>query len=465
MAVEYPNPAYYLLPARAFEILVGALVAVLKLSLPAGKGVIRSVVSLGGLLLILVPSLTLTSESTFPGLNAAWPCLGTAVLIVTGSGTGVPGIVNRLVGVRPIAAIGLISYSLYLWHWPIVAFLNYRAIALQGAVPWIVVAVSIALAGLSYFTVEQPFRNRVRFSFRASLVGFAVVPVVIGFSLYAAARHHDGYPDRFPGNLADDRPEEDASSDGKCPYSLDLQRVEHCVVGRYRPEPDGLIVGDSYANMHVPFMDVLARDAGLSFRHLCFRVTPPLPGISAGPRPDRKQFDFINGRHRLLEQQEFSVLISSWGGYSAENEKNRLWDAEGRDVSAEGDQRMLDVIAALLDRGRKVILVDRPRAPPGPAVMKEIRTAVAKGQPLDRFRTPIRPRPAEYLLDRVAKAYPGVLILRPWEAICDAQACHAAIGDLVLYRMDGSHLTEEGSRALGERYLRVRGNPLRRFKR
>jgi hypothetical protein len=227
---------------------------------------------------------------------------------------------------------------------------------------------------------------------------------------------------------------------------------------------DGLIAGDSYASMYVPFMDELARDAGLSLRHLGFRLSPPIPGVSVGPRPNRAHLAFINGRQRMLEQHELSVLISSWGGYGLGNVKNHLWDSAGRDVSAEADQRILDGIGKIIARGGKVILIDRPRAAPGNARMKEIRELVAKGEPLHRFRVPITPRDEDYLPDRAVKLYPTVLLLRPWEAICDDTSCAVAIDDTVLYSMDGSHMSSDGARALGKKYLAERGNPLRQYR-
>ncbi len=78
--------AYLILPARIFELLIGAVLALYFSQLPNFKDVSKHLLSLLGILLIVIPAIMLNSESTFPGFNALWPCLGTALLIITGKG-------------------------------------------------------------------------------------------------------------------------------------------------------------------------------------------------------------------------------------------------------------------------------------------------------------------------------------------------------------------------------------------
>ena len=131
--------------------------------LPSLSGAVsRNLASGLGLLLILIPGLTYGADTMFPGLTALPPCLGAALIIAAGE-TG-SSAVGRLLAWRPVAFIGLISYSLYLWHWPIIVFqraggmLLNRADLTLGAKAF-VAAVSIAVAALSWKFVEQPFRR------------------------------------------------------------------------------------------------------------------------------------------------------------------------------------------------------------------------------------------------------------------------------------------------------------------
>ncbi|MCX7282513.1 MAG: acyltransferase, partial [Novosphingobium sp.] len=110
--------AFYLLPARAWEMLAGALLALLPDQRP---GRLNAPFSLAGLGLICWAVATFDRTTVFPGASALIPVLGAVLLIRFAPGT----VVGRLLSVRPLVFVGLISYSLYLWHWPLIVFAEY----------------------------------------------------------------------------------------------------------------------------------------------------------------------------------------------------------------------------------------------------------------------------------------------------------------------------------------------------
>jgi peptidoglycan/LPS O-acetylase OafA/YrhL len=169
-----PDATFYLLPTRAWELLLGAAVALIPVPASAGDGVFagrialtnnfRELLSSAALLGIILPSWHYTSDTPFPGIAALPPCLSTALFIwVTGvcsAESRVP-LVARALSVRPLVFVGLISYSLYLWHWPLIAFSNYASMKPPSAGErWLLVVASVLLAALSWRLVEQPFRTR-----------------------------------------------------------------------------------------------------------------------------------------------------------------------------------------------------------------------------------------------------------------------------------------------------------------
>ena len=110
---------YYMLPSRVGELLIGSMLALL---LNYGYQLRnKNVWSLAGALLILISFVLVDGHSVFPGINALWACLGTAFILASAPNN----IVNRALSIKPLTYIGLISYSLYLWHWPILAFIRY----------------------------------------------------------------------------------------------------------------------------------------------------------------------------------------------------------------------------------------------------------------------------------------------------------------------------------------------------
>jgi peptidoglycan/LPS O-acetylase OafA/YrhL len=189
------SAAFYLPQFRAWELLFGSMLA-LEAVPPISRQWLCEIVAAAGLALLCASLFLITRESLFPGPVALGPCIGTAAIIYSGS--AFPTYVARLLSFRPIQFIGLISYSLYLWHWPVIVYFEvfhkpdeYEKSAL--------VAISIILAAISWKFVEMPFR---RFPYKlsakgtllaggaamalATIVALLLAPAVAGFWKYPA---------------------------------------------------------------------------------------------------------------------------------------------------------------------------------------------------------------------------------------------------------------------------------------
>jgi len=183
-----PNPTFYLLPTRMWELLVGSLTAIYLVRKKFSSSLIlNQVISLIGLAMIVYAVVFYDSTTKFPGLSALLPTVGTAFIILT----AVPGtFVFYLLSTKVLVSIGLISYSAYLWHQPLFAFSRHQ---FDGEVSYLVSIVlcllSLILAYLSWQWVEKPFRNKSRISRRAifsfsavGLVFFSVIGVLLNQS-------------------------------------------------------------------------------------------------------------------------------------------------------------------------------------------------------------------------------------------------------------------------------------------
>jgi peptidoglycan/LPS O-acetylase OafA/YrhL len=150
--------AFYLPFARAWELLAGALVVVYKSSYPNHARKYDGAISFVGMTLIAYALCFFTADTVFPGLAAAIPVVGTALVLASNSGGN---FTHKLLSKKPLVFIGLASYSIYLWHQPIFAFIR----QLEVDAKWMPVgiAVTAAVSVLSYFYIEKPFRNRQRF--------------------------------------------------------------------------------------------------------------------------------------------------------------------------------------------------------------------------------------------------------------------------------------------------------------
>ncbi len=194
-----PAGAYFFAPVRAWELLAGTLLSQGYVRVPQGS-LGRNFASIAGLGLILASALLYSGKTFFPGLAAVPPCLG-AVLIIAAGSTG-PSLVGQLLSLRPVVFLGLISYSLYLWHWPVIVFqLSANVLHLKPGthgVALMLLSLSVLLGALSWKFVEQPFRTgRLRWSRGMLFVttGITVAAVAI---LGAAMIASGGLAFRYP---------------------------------------------------------------------------------------------------------------------------------------------------------------------------------------------------------------------------------------------------------------------------
>jgi peptidoglycan/LPS O-acetylase OafA/YrhL len=161
---NFPSAAFYLLPSRAWQLLVGALASFVAdrwqaadVRQPAVR-LAGEAVGWGGMAMIILALFLFDERTPFPGLNAALPTLGTALVLL---GASDRTNVGRMLAWRPLVGLGLISYSAYLWHQPLFAFTKHALLAdLPTDLAIVLCAVTIVLACLSWRYVEQPFRDR-----------------------------------------------------------------------------------------------------------------------------------------------------------------------------------------------------------------------------------------------------------------------------------------------------------------
>ncbi|MBN9220733.1 MAG: acyltransferase [Mesorhizobium sp.] len=195
-----PTAGFYLLPTRIWELALGAMLMLKKPPAPASR-LAAETIGLAGFGLIAFGFLTISESDPFPGYNALFPCVGTALLIYAGQehkDRSAP-IATQVLRLAPLVWIGLISYSLYLVHWPINSFVHY--LSLQAvSVPTIIAMTlaSFALAAFSWKYVEQPFRQKRAFTAPLPIFAFSAAAIVLLCAGGVAGMLGNGFPQRFP---------------------------------------------------------------------------------------------------------------------------------------------------------------------------------------------------------------------------------------------------------------------------
>jgi peptidoglycan/LPS O-acetylase OafA/YrhL len=268
---------FFYTPFRAWELMIGALVAMLP-TLRMGMR-FSTALSVFGVILILGPVLYFEPRNPlFPGISALAPCLGAALIIATGASQR--NFIHRLLSQRQVVFIGLISYSLYLWHWPLFAFMRYLNQGQLGVgLSAILCLASLGIAYLSWKLIETPFRKPHRHGpsphsdyFGTTKVLSAATCAILFTSITASVLiYKKGLPSRASALAlaASEALDSQHKLTGKCLREREPENVglnlEGCIFGNLSERPRAVLWGDSHANSLVPAFEKRFSEEKASF--------------------------------------------------------------------------------------------------------------------------------------------------------------------------------------------------------
>ena len=256
-AFHSPASAFYLLPSRAWELLLGAFIA-LGLVPAIRNRWMAEAISLTGLILICFSTYAFRTITPFPGFAAALPCVGAGMILAAGKDSS--STVGKLLSLPPVRFIGLISYSVYLWHWPLIVFTSMGFLSIvpknSAFYPFFLLVLSLVLGALSWKFVEQPFRAGIfKKTSRGRLFSAAATTMVAFGAISMFFIYRDGFPSRFPTRAVEvasqvEQPEQ--MRVGTCfitsKYSFSAYRSDLCL--KIDPAKDNyLLLGDSHSAM------------------------------------------------------------------------------------------------------------------------------------------------------------------------------------------------------------------------
>lgn len=471
--------AFFLLPARAWELLAGSLCAVYLRRTPeplAAYSGWQSVLASFGLMMILGSVILLDGNTPFPGVYAL-PTIAGTVLIICFARTG--NAVGRLLAVRPIVLAGLISYSAYLWHQPLFVFTRHAYASEPPELLMIALALlSMVLAYLSWRFVEAPFRDRKRFSRRQiwKVSGYGLLLLLL---VGAAGHAMRGFPDRLNDKqrlIYEVSREKNPGSKNCSMFDPDKGlRTQQCV-----PEGDFagriLIAGDSHANAMVRALSMTMRPDHVAVTQFTHRGCQPISGVSeTGKVSDCSLYneailDYVRGEG----EEQFVVLAGRW---SLAFEGDRFDNGEGgvekgRNVALWplGERRHMDEsarrqglaerirlhISSLLESGKHVIIVyPVPEAGwhvPNLMLKHGDDHFAADFASTDSNRFIQRASAVMAVLDSIGE-HPRLYRVRPHQWLCDrdvAGRCITQREGMPLYK-DDDHLSLQGSLEVAQR--------------
>jgi peptidoglycan/LPS O-acetylase OafA/YrhL len=434
--------AFFLAPFRAFELLMGAAIAGLPFPARTSQGV-RDGLSLAGLALIAAGLFLLNDGSRFPGLSALAPCMGTALVLFAGAGGNSAG--GKLISFPAFTFVGALSYSLYLWHWPIFVFARFALLReptmLENAG---LILAALAAAAASWRWVEQPFLKRRGMPWRA--IGVGVAAMFAGALVAAIIAKLDGLPNRFSppalaifAQAADSNPER-----ARCHNQVDALRpyAENCTFGADGAAPSWAMWADSHGTELVVALGEQLAAHGQSAMEITGSACPPALDFATVRKPLCGAQNQISLDGLIADENiETVVLAVNYVNYQRAD-----WPP-----MAAGFTRAVE---ALTRAGKRVILIY-----PIPVFTLDAPAALGllqqRGQDpgdfgISRAAHDRANRDAIALLDALA-ARTHALVVRPTDIFCDERLCRAFGRQASVLYFNRDHLSLAGARLLTER--------------
>lgn len=464
---HYPDYAFYLLPTRAWELSLGAML-VLFPSLSPGSYKMHNLYALVGFCMIGAGLFLITQSIPYPGSTALLPTIGTALLLASVNSQKVIG--YSMLSAAPVVLIGKFSYSAYLWHWPVIAYYRiyvseraFNALEVTG-----LVMVSMLLGYFSWRFIEEQFRHYNGPRERVFMLGAVAVGVMLTtpFSIYLS----DGFPDRVsPQAIAIT----DANLMRSTPCSQKIKPFPEldeyfCVVGNdwQKTDAKGIIWGDSHSTHWSPLFDMLARKHNMTFVVAPLEC-PPFLNAEYVQEHYMKFPDFTQKcttKHKavvkwLNNSPDVAIIImaSAWSGhvrmlYTDEAPQNRV---NSKDLGPKADfygvpladAAMRKTLDSLNMTGKEIMLLsDLPRnnRKLNQCAFNKMDELLRADCSTDFHRLSIKwvtgwHTRTEKILTDIAKDYDNISFISPVEALCEQDACPTFFNDELIYR-DSNHL-------------------------
>ncbi|QLE79099.1 acyltransferase [Francisella sp. Scap27] len=463
---------YYNPITRAFELLFGCLLAIhLSSNKTSNNKILLNLLSVISILLILYP--IFFKIVPYPSNWTIIACLGAAIYIYAGTNNNYTPLIYRVFSLKPIVGIGLISYSLYLWHWPIIAYTTYLSIEKTHLIKIIIIIISIILATLTYFLVEKPFRHKFKTTITKTILILWAIPIIIAcsFALCSKYINNFGYNKSVGDYIVVNKGSAgidvyqypDWQEKLNSLYNFDntwsgdlTEKTVAKFLGKGK-KYDTVIFGDSHSSAAVPMINNWTKELGYS-------------SIRIGGTQDAvykiiKDDSYKKIIRTIIEKTNPKIFIlAGW------------WDAYSKNGGIKYGNTLYflnDTIKILEKYNIKpIILLDWPSLPG----IKPTCGMTTLQQSMDikchRLLTNIinSQKPELQYIESLKQKYKNLEIIDTKKVICSKNKCPNVLNDHIIYmdstmmrdvnNLNNAHLNEYGSDLVGKTYLKKYGNPL-----
>ncbi|HXD48013.1 MAG TPA: acyltransferase family protein [Gemmatimonadaceae bacterium] len=456
--------AFFGMPTRIWEFAAGGAAAVaLDSTSRAGTRLARSATALqvGGLLAIGVATLTVNGATPYPGVAALLPVLGAVALLVGGrpsasedvnASSANPTIVSRALGAAPLRWFGRLSYTWYLWHWPLVVLggiVNWE-IGVVGRLAWSLVALGLAV--LTHRFVEEPIRRGTALDdrphvFNLYVLGATVAAVLVATVALSLARVRASSPAQRPFAVA----RADAMSHD-CWGSMLTDPTAPCIFGDTAARTTVVLLGDSHAEHWLPAVD----RAGRAQHWKVYAMVKPACPVSDMPELvnaalKRSYVECTNWRRRMLARivsmHPNAVILSSYDHYMPLTGDQSSWQVTPL-AWKNGLRRTYGLLSraginTVVIRGTPVAGIDAPSC-----LSRRASGAPFAGKPCTYDRSRSLHPDAIAAQNEAVRGLPHIAFIDMGDRVCptSARRCSVVQRGLIVFR-DDDHLTATFSRS------------------
>lgn len=471
-----PAQTYYQFSSRIFEFLIGACIALVSFRpRPANK---YGVNLLGGIAIATIFYIASLEQILigFPNGYAFLVCVATGFLIALGHFYPAEPVI-QLLSSRPLVFIGVLSYSLYIWHWLVFSIIRYQGITESSSVLFAAYTLTFILAFFSWKYIEKPSRSLNHVKWRYTFVYLFILPILMIHMIDYCIKANSGFPQRFNQELVDVYQQLNRYSSADRPLCISNSKTDihaHCHIGaKNHDSQKGLMIGDSFSNHYWGFIDTLGKDANLNVLAQGTSSCMTLPGIYLYDwwyfkkqiyRECREQTDRY---YRMIEEEHYDYVIIGqiWMNYLSESIINHKDDKRSLDLAQTRIEKALDKALTIITRsGAKPVLLKSTAVTAGnvyDCFFKHIKRRQIYNAELCSFPLNISTgeRWFDDLFARMKMKYPQLILIDPKKVQCQNDRCRADINGVPEYR-DIGHITDYASYQLGSLYLQKFGNPL-----
>lgn len=467
----HPTKTYYFFASRLFEFMIGMCCCLFLPKLNIDNKIFKNAISLLAILCILFVALNDGVIQGYPNAYTLLVCLSTATLIVSGYAT--KPLINRALSLKPMVWVGTISYSLYLFHWPVFSALHYIGITnLYARVTGTVV--SILLACACYYFIEKPNRKP-RSGLGKSLLILLLIPFLITVIFTAISKRNDEFSYlRFGKDLhhVNDVLKSTNLKQRQACMNENVSGTDmNCVVGDKSSENRALLMGDSHSNQYWNFFDIMGNDAHVLVDMKATSLCLTLPDIYHEDKYLQEGDyyktcrDNVKSYYDDIKSKKYKYVIISevWPNYPYFNVRYNLNDKLTEQQSITVISKALDDgVKQIVEAGAQPILVKTMFAMP-----QNYLTCFFEHYKTRKEYAPNQCNPSpevntatwvDQLFSSIKEKYPTLIIIDPKDVQCPDGMCRTEIKGIPLYR-DVGHLNDYATTELGKEYLQKYGNP------